>query len=370
MPRHTALSQAKSPGQRGFLFRILFRPFTFALLLSFFAGVGLIGWLKAGEKQDDVRHVSVYSIAVPQLQQVAGVAVPVAPEVFDFRGAGHGVSAYPRPLPSAPVEAVESAPDMLAADLQAIAPAAGVVAPADISPVVTGNKIRIAIVIDDLGPSYRDSRAAIALPASVTLAFLPYAERLDDLTRRAREAGHEMLVHMPMEPENMAQNNPGPQALTLSLEPDEIRARVRAALDSFDEHVGLNNHMGSRFTADLPAMRLVLEELAQRNQLFFDSRTSPQSVGVEVATSLNMKFVGRDVFLDNEIDAGLITAQLRTLERLARRQGHAVAIGHPYPETISAIRAWLPGAEARGVEIVPLSMLAHRLGYAAVAAGQ
>ncbi len=385
MSKHTALSSAKSQKQRGFLLRVFLKPMTIGLMVSFFAGVGTIGWMKAGqvtEQPSAPLQAATLQISIPQLQEpqtasVAGV------QVFDYRGSGTGVSDSPRPLEQvvavmdAPLPEPDATPEQDMAEqamaLQAVAPAAGAVAVAAavVAPVrpAAHGRARIAIVIDDLGPNYRESLAAIALPKEITLAFLPYAEQLQTLTSRARASGHEMLVHMPMEPEDMAHNNPGPQPLTVNLTAEQISQRVTAALDSFEGHIGLNNHMGSRFTADATAMHAMMSVLAKRDQIFYDSRTTPRSVGLEIAASLGMRFAGRDVFLDNEQDVELITAQLGTLERLARAQGYASAIGHPYPETIAAIKAWLPGARDRGVELVPISALTQRLGVSQAATG-
>jgi len=376
------------------------------MLTAFAAGFATVGWMKSqtGEGIDATAGSTLaYSLTVPAMQKPEP-ALSVAQMVFDYRAAGHGVSDNPRRLqegrvavtvpalmPAAvPVEepvmqvASVAQPTATAAEIseaQAIEPAAGpAIVPASAMrtavPEMTGapsarsSKPRVAIVIDDIGPNYRESVAAIStLPKEITLAFLPYAEQLDTLTRRARAAGHEMIVHMPMEPENMRGNNPGPDALTLGLAPEEIRARVIAALERMNGEVGLNNHMGSRFTANAAAMQIVAEELSKRDLLFLDSRTSPQSVGIEIAAANNLRFAGRDVFLDNEAEVDLIEIQLRTLERLARVQGQAIAIGHPYPQTIAALKAWLPGAKERGIEIVPLSALAKRIGVSSVSTG-
>lgn len=218
----------------------------------------------------------------------------------------------------------------------------------------------IAVVIDDLGPDARRTRDAIALPAPVTLAFLPYADSVAQLAHVAVAAGHDVLIHMPMEPEDTGHHDPGADALTVGLAPDELQARVRRALEHIPGAVGLNNHMGSRFTADVSGMALVLAELKQRDLLFLDSRTTAQSVGPEVARRSGVRFAGRDVFLDNTRTPAAIRQQLAETERLARRRGQAVAIGHPYPETLMVLRGWIPEALARGFELVPISRVANR----------
>lgn len=244
-------------------------------------------------------------------------------------------------------------------EVTAIMPAAGRV---EIVPPNPNSRPRIAIVIDDVGPDLKGARRAIALPAPVTLAILPYAEKARSLAEKARAEGHQLLIHLPMEPDDVKHNNPGPDALLTSLAPGEIQQRLWRAFDSFDGYVGVNNHMGSRFTEDARAMKIVLGELAQRNLMFLDSRTTHRSAAPDLAASLNMNFAVRDVFLDNEIDVNDIMQQLRLTERFARRHGAAIAIGHPHSATLAALEAWIPEAKAAGFELVPVTALAYRAG--------
>jgi len=218
---------------------------------------------------------------------------------------------------------------------------------------------RIAIVLDDLGPGRAAALMAIALPGPLTLAFLPYAEALPALTAEARAAGHELLVHMPMEPLDLAGNNPGPYALLTDLPLDEIRRRLVWGLQRFEGFVGINNHMGSAFSSFEPGLALVMEELAARGLLFLDSRTVGGSLGEGIALAEGVPALGRDVFLDNDPDdPAAIWAQLRLTEQIAASRGQAVAIGHPHPATLAALAAWLPEVVARGYQLVPVSALA------------
>ncbi|MCC7271877.1 MAG: divergent polysaccharide deacetylase family protein [Alphaproteobacteria bacterium] len=217
---------------------------------------------------------------------------------------------------------------------------------------------RIAVVIDDLGPRQQATMAAIALPAPLTLAFLPYAEDLSQLVGRARGAGHEIIVHMPMEPMS-GSVDPGPGALRVALPADELRRRIAGSLGRLGGYVGLNNHMGSRFTADRTAMTLLVEEMAARGLLLLDSRTTAGTVAEGLARAHGVPFVARDVFLDNDQHADAVEAKLAETEAVARRKGHAVAIGHPHPATRAALAQWLPQAAARGFQLVPISSLAH-----------
>lgn len=217
---------------------------------------------------------------------------------------------------------------------------------------------RLAIVIDDLGPAHALSVRATRLPRPVTLAILPYGERIPELVASARANGHEIFLHLPMEP--LGSENPGPNAILTGLDGPEIDRRLAWAFAQVPGAVGVNNHMGSRATADPSAMRRVLGEVRRRGLVFVDSRTSPNSVGHGLAGRLGLAHAARDVFLDNDPAKAAILARLEEAERLARRRGQALAIGHPYPTTLAVLAQWLPQAEARGVKLVHASALASR----------
>ncbi len=212
----------------------------------------------------------------------------------------------------------------------------------------------IALVIDDVGLSQGRVEELSELPGLMTLAFLPYASKLQSKAEYARERGHEIMLHLPMEPLDHS-TNPGPDALLLGLSPDELTRRVKKNLDSFDGYVGVNNHMGSRFTANSDAMTLVMDILAERGLLFLDSKTTASSVGYRFAVSRGMPSAKRDIFIDNVIEEEAILKQLRKVEDISSRKGLAIAIGHPHKATLSVLRNWLPEAQKRGFVFVPIS---------------
>jgi polysaccharide deacetylase 2 family uncharacterized protein YibQ len=156
----------------------------------------------------------------------------------------------------------------------------------------------VAIVIDDLGVDRERTAVFNDLPAPLTLAFLPYAPALAQQAERARAAGHELLLHVPMEP--IGQESPGPRALLTSFGPHELVSQLRALLMRSPGVVGINNHMGSRLTADRDRMRWVMGELHARQLLFIDSLTTPRSVATDEARRQGVPYARRDVFLDNE----------------------------------------------------------------------
>ena len=149
--------------------------------------------------------------------------------------------------------------------------------------------------------------------------------------------------------------DPGPNALLVSLSDNELRQRVTGALDSFDGYVGVNNHMGSRFTAFKPGMETTLRLFKARGLLFLDSRTTADSVGDQIAQELGVPSVTRNVFLDDDESIDAVRRKLAETEAVARRQGFVVAIGHPHPATLQALGEWLPGLSAKGLVLAPLS---------------
>lgn len=214
----------------------------------------------------------------------------------------------------------------------------------------------VAIVIDDLGLDQKRSHQIVDLSAPLTLAYIPYARHLDRQTAQAREQGHELLVHLPMEPLN-AKLDAGPNHLNTALPEDVIRERIGWNLDRFGQYIGVNNHMGSRATADPKIMTLLMEELHKREMIFLDSRTTPKSLGKKLAQEQGVPFIGRNVFLDNTDSLETVLKQLKTTENIARKHGYAVAIGHPRDGTIQALKQWLSTLQDKGISLVPLSFL-------------
>ncbi|MEO5372734.1 MAG: divergent polysaccharide deacetylase family protein [Alphaproteobacteria bacterium] len=218
---------------------------------------------------------------------------------------------------------------------------------------------RIAIVIDDLGVDRGRSARIIGLPGPLTAAFLPYAHDLQGQTRMARAAGHELMVHVPMEPRN-PDVDPGPDALLTGSSDEQIRHRLEACLARFDAPVGINNHMGSLFTGDARGMAVVMAILKQRGLLFLDSRTTNDTVGPDLARRFGVPFAERHVFIDNENDVGHVRAHLAQLEDMARQHGFAIGIGHPRDGTIEGLRTWLPTLARKGITLVPISAIVRQ----------
>jgi len=278
------------------------------------------------------------------------------------------VSAPPAPAPAKPAETPPTAPSAHAPTTQVAAlprlpqPLPAKPTPPDGMPAwqhyavpapAPDGRPRIVIVIDDMGVDRKRSDKVVALDGNLTLAWLPYARDLPQQTQQAHARGHELIVHMPMEPSG--KEDPGPSALLTRFGETELRQRLDANLSAFTGFVGINNHMGSRFTADRDDMAIVLSELSARGLMFLDSRTTPDSKAAPLAAHYNVPILARDVFLDHVMTPDAVAKSLAQVEAIARRKGVAIAIGHPHDVTIAALTQWLPTLEAKGFQLVPLT---------------
>lgn len=214
---------------------------------------------------------------------------------------------------------------------------------------------RIAIIIDDLGYSRQHGQAIVDLPAPVTCAVIPFSPHARRLAERASLAGKEVLVHMPMAAQRHQILDQG--GLRDGMDEPQLLDAVRQALSQIPQARGLNNHMGSALTEQQQPMGWLMTELKAHQLFFVDSRTSSHSVAQQVARQVGLSHAGRDVFLDNERNLVSINEQFNRLIRLARQRGQAIAIGHPYPETVHYLQQVLPLMQDAGIEVVPVSTL-------------
>ena len=267
-----------------------------------------------------------------------------------------GAIEYAFPNPEPRINGVSAAPSKPAAETPR--PVKALYQPQ--LPAMPKGAVKVAIIIDDMGMSYKWTQGAIDLGVPMTMAFLPYAKDVDAFTKDAISKGHELIIHTPMEPMN-GDLDLGPIGLRTGMDEQSFKDVLEhQVLTSFKGYVGINNHMGSRLTQDREAMGWVMEELKPRGLFFVDSKTIGTSVAAEVAAEYGVPFAERDVFLDHVDEYSAVMSSLEKLEATARRKGYAIAIGHPKENTVSALRAWLPGALERGVEVVPVaSLLTH-----------
>ena len=335
------------------------RNWTIATLILLGLTLAGLGWLFFAPV--DSRPIRAGSDLPPVPETASADPVPDTTPAHPSRNA-----APPRQNPTPVPEPVVTPPSPAAGKTVVKAPVTSARTPVSPPPwhryaapfKAQGKRPLIAIVIDDVGLSGDRTRDVISLRAPVTIAFLSYAEDLPAKSAAARKAGHEVMVHVPMEP--MAKEDPGPNALTTNLSAAEIRERLDWALGRFEGFVGFNNHMGSKFTSDRALMTQVASIAKERGLLFLDSVTSSTSVAWDVAREQGVPTARRDVFLDNDNAFEPILVQLGRLERVARQDGTAIAIGHPHEATLEALNQWLSDIEKRGFQLAPVSEIVKR----------
>jgi hypothetical protein len=216
---------------------------------------------------------------------------------------------------------------------------------------------RLAIIIDDIGYAdlVADQLRDLGIP--VTGAVIPDAPYARQEAQRLHDYGLEEIIHLPMQPKDPANHHPRDQFVLLDSSDDEIRALLRDAQARVPYARGLNNHMGSLLTSDPQAMRRVLELVREQGLFFVDSKTAPTTVAYALARQMKIRTAQRDVFLDDVQTYEYTSAQVRRLVELARQNGRALAIGHPFPSTLTALRDSLPWLKQQKVEIVFISQL-------------
>ena len=222
--------------------------------------------------------------------------------------------------------------------------------------ITTVAKGKVAIVIDDMGQSYRAFERLAAIGVPMTFSVLPGLRYSRAIASKAHDREFEVMLHLPMEPENPI-HDPGEGAIREEMTLADIHRQTREDLQAIPHAVGVNNHMGSLMTRNPEAMTAVLEEVQKDGLYFLDSKTTPQSVAYRIALDMGVPAAERQVFLDDLDDLDEIRKQVDILERIAARRGQAIAIGHPRPQTIQVLRERLPGMERKGYRLVFLSDL-------------
>jgi polysaccharide deacetylase 2 family uncharacterized protein YibQ len=196
----------------------------------------------------------------------------------------------------------------------------------------------VAIIIDDMGYKTRVPNKLLDLDLDITFSFLPHGPHTTSQMKKAEKLGRDIMLHLPMEARD-SRWNPGPGGMFTAMNKKQLGDIFQKNLSSVPLAIGANNHMGSKFTADKKAMTTVLNLIAEHNLFFVDSLTAANSVGWNLARQKGIKTAKRNIFLDNDQDKGKIIIQIEALIRLARRQGSAIGIGHPYPATFAAIKS-------------------------------
>ena len=214
----------------------------------------------------------------------------------------------------------------------------------------------IAIIIDDLGNAHPRDKRAVLLPGKLSLAFLPHTPYTKELANLAYALHKDVLLHLPMQ--STDDEALGPGGLTLEMDAPQLVHAFLSRLASVPHAVGVNNHMGSLLTQHPGHMQWLMQAMSKTGSLFFiDSFTAAKSIAYKIATENWIPNMKRDVFLDSVRDPAAIHREFFRLLEIARKNGIALAIGHPYPETLAALEALLPTLSQRGIRLVPVSQL-------------
>ncbi len=216
---------------------------------------------------------------------------------------------------------------------------------------------RLALIIDDCGQWPVTEHGFIAMPVALTMSVLPHVRYGSEIAHDAQAAGKGVMLHLPMEP--MSGIDPGPGRITTKMDDAAIAAQVRNDIASVPLATGVNNHEGSRATSDDRVMRDVAAVLAADHLFFIDSLTAGTSVAARDARAAGIPTARRDVFLDNVAEVDATEAQLRRAAAVAKANGGAIAIGHPRPTTLAAVRALVPQLQSEGITFVLARDLVH-----------
>jgi uncharacterized protein len=215
---------------------------------------------------------------------------------------------------------------------------------------------RIAIIIDDIGNDLKPVRELLKIDAQITFAILPLCSHTHDAAEMLHKAGRETLLHLPMEPTSYPREKPGNGALFTDMNDRELLFQLDKNLASVPHVSGVNNHMGSKFMTDEDKLRLIFDRLKKNNLFFVDSRTTTDSKAEKASDTVGLPMASRRIFLDNRRSYKEIS---KVLLEVAEDKDVApvIIIGHPYPETIRAIKDAIGILKAKGVTIVPVSQL-------------
>jgi polysaccharide deacetylase 2 family uncharacterized protein YibQ len=213
---------------------------------------------------------------------------------------------------------------------------------------------RVALIIDDIGNRKSQAYRFLKMGIPITFSILPRLRNSQLLAHEINREGHEIMLHQPMEPYN-SRLDPGPGALYVGDREKKIGRTINDNISDVPFAIGVNNHMGSRFTECQHEITDALKTIKEKDLFFIDSRTSNLSKAYGTARKLNMTTARRNIFLDNSLDETRILQQLHSLGQSARKHGHAIAIGHPHEVTAKAIGDYLKYHKDPDIKLVHIS---------------
>ncbi len=219
-----------------------------------------------------------------------------------------------------------------------------------------------SIIIDDVGNSLENGQDIINLPATLTISILPKTTYAKQLARLAAKNNKEVMLHLPMQSVEHHQRSPG--TLDLHMTRNEFRKQLHLDLNSVPYIRGVNNHMGSLLTRHPGHMSWLMDELSQRGGLYFvDSKTTRKSIAEKIAVEYKIPNLSRDFFLDPDHEKNTLRTQFDRFIQKANQRGYALAIAHPYPETIKFLKAHLDELQQHGIKLIPVSKLIRTADY-------
>jgi len=214
---------------------------------------------------------------------------------------------------------------------------------------------KIALVIDDLGGESLIAKELLQWDLPITFSILPFTRYAKTVAEEAHQKGKEVILHVPMEPHGYPKVRPGEGVLLEEMTEENLRRQLVKDIEAVPYIKGASNHMGSRLMEDPEKVKIILSELKRRKLYFLDSRTTPQTVGMNVAQGIGVKAMERSLFIDHSLNEEDIKEKIEKLIRLSLSNGKAIGIGHPHPSTIKSIKEMIPKMKEKGIELVSLS---------------
>lgn len=216
----------------------------------------------------------------------------------------------------------------------------------------------MAIIIDDFGYNKESIAAFAAMSRPITFAVIPYRPFSNEAAAQGVSSGKQVILHLPMEPLSKSSQSED-VTVSVNMSDEEIQDIVKRAVQSVPGLIGVNNHQGSRATADRRVMRNVLSVLKMNHLFFVDSRTNSQSIAAETARQMGVQTGENELFIDNTDEVSAVKAKLRTARDMAIKHGAVTVIGHARMNTALAVQEMMPELEAQGIQFVFVSQLLH-----------
>ena len=284
--------------------------------------------------------------------------------------AGHGMATEEEPLPPAS----DSGPDAYAGTLAAY-PDPGLVESIETVgdvPVIGQDgrepwkvyarpsssietRPRIAVVITNLGLMTRTTETALAMPGPVSLSFSPYSGKLEDWIKEARDAGHEVLLDLPMEPRDFPRSDAGLLSLMTAVDSDQNILNLNRVMSEGSGYIGLVNYQGSGFTASRASVQPMMQALAKRGLVYLDSLENATSVAPEEAARFSVPHATADLLIDQSLSRAAILARLSQVELVAKTRNSAIIVVQPVPMLLDRVDRWMRGLADKGIVLTPLS---------------